>query len=117
MSLSASQALITNAELRERVIAAIRATAAARIGWDGPAGTLARAAFARPDTLVELFMLRMATNQDVVKSACDRCGHTPNREGAATDDTISWIVGDAWEAIAQDLHPAPETEDAAASDA
>ena len=107
MSLLASQAMITNDELRGRVVAAIRATASARIGWAGPAGALARAAFARPDTVAEHFMLRMATNGDMVKAACDQCGHTPNREGAATDDTISWIVGDAWEAIAQDLYPAP----------
>lgn len=44
MSLLASQALITNTTLRARVEAAVRKTAAARLGTDDAAGRLAQAA-------------------------------------------------------------------------
>lgn len=99
MSLAASQALITNTGLRDRVTAAIRQTASQQLAWEGPAGVLARAAFARPDTAVDSFMLRLATNADVVKAACGACGNADE----VPDDTIEWIVAASWEGIAAEL--------------
>lgn len=104
MSLLAAQALTTNQVLLSRVEAAIRKTAAQRLQWEGPAGDLARAAFTAPADSAPAFMLRLATNGDVVDAACEACGHA----SGVPDDTIEWIVGDSWEAIAQDLYGSPD---------
>lgn len=110
MSLAASQALITNPDLTGRVTAAIRQTAAQRTAWEGPAGVLARAALTRPDTVIGHFMLRMSTNAEVAQAACAACGDART----VTDDTIEWIVGDAWEAIAQTIFQSAGEETASA---
>lgn len=107
MSLLAAQALITNAELVSRVTAAIRKTANDRIGWEGPAGDLARAAYRAPDTVAPSFMLRLATNGEVTAAACAACGHVETIGGEPVDSTIEWIIGDAWDAIAADLYGVP----------
>lgn len=104
MSLLAAQALITNSQLRSRVESAIRTTAAERVGWEGAAGVLARAGYTAPDTVAHPFMLRLATNGDVIDAACDACGHA----GPVDDDTILWIIGDAWNAIATEIYGPPE---------
>lgn len=107
MSLLAAQALITNTELRSRVEAAIRQTANERHAWEGPAGDLARAAYRDPTTVAPSFMLRLATNGDMTSAACPSCGHVEEVGTQPVDDTITWIVADAWEAIAQDLYGSP----------
>lgn len=110
MSLLAAQALITNAELVSRVTAAIRKTADARIGWEGAAGDLARAAYRAPDAVVPSFMLRLATNGEVTAAACAACGHVETIGAQPVDTTIEWIVGDAWDSIATDLYGVPAQE-------
>lgn len=106
MSLLAAQALTTNAQLVTRVQSAIRSTAAQRIAWEGPAGELARTGYRAPDTITPSFMLRLATNGEVVAAACDSCGHA----GDVPDATIEWIVGDSWDAVAAELYGVPPEE-------
>ena len=89
MSLLSSDALTRNEKLRRRVCAAIRKQAATR-GTD-----FARSAFEVPENVVGSFMLELASNTDVVSKACAECGGASN----VPDDTIEWIVGDAWEKI------------------
>lgn len=101
MSLASANALIRNDKLRARVEAAIRKTAAAKIGTAGAPGLLAVGALNRPELELDPFMVRLATNADVVGKACAACG-----DSTATDDsTIEWIVADAWDAIAADRFP------------
>lgn len=111
MSLLASHALLGNPELRARVEAALRQTAAAKLGGTGPAATLARAAYRDPASVAPSFMLRLATNRDVTASACPSCGHVEKVGSQHVDETITWIVADAWESIAQDLYGAPADMD------
>lgn len=108
MSLLASQALITNGTLRARVEAAVRKTAAARLESEGAPGRLAQAAYRRPGDVLDLFMLRLATNGDMAASACVSCGHVEAVAGQPVDSTVEWVVGDAWTAIAEELHGSPE---------
>ncbi|MDO5662866.1 MAG: hypothetical protein Q4G40_09235 [Brachybacterium sp.] len=103
MSLLAAHTLLGNATIRARVESAIRKTAEARSAWEGPPGDLARDAFRTPDAVSPAFMLRLATNGSVVERACPSCGDA----AGVTDETIEWIVGDAWDAIASDLYGAP----------
>lgn len=104
MSLASANALIQNDKLRARVQAAIRKTAATKIDADGPAGALAVGGLNRPETYLDPFMVRLATNSDVVGKACAACGDAT----ATADDTIEWIVGDAWDTVAASLFPAEE---------
>lgn len=106
MSFLASQALIGNERLRTRVAGAVRKVAAERVQWAPPAGVLARAGYRAPETVVDGFMLRLATNGDAIASACEACGHADN----VTDTTIEWIVGDAWDAVAVDVFGEPDAE-------
>lgn len=102
MSLLAASRITDNTEAQARVRTAIRKVAATHLDADGPAGQLARAGYTAPETIAPAFMLRVATNGDVTGGACESCGHV-----AAGDDTIEWIVGDAWAAVAAELYPAP----------
>ena len=111
MSLLSSQALITNPTLLARVEAAVRQTAAERIKWEGAAGDLARAAYRDPAAVAPSFMLRLATNGDMAAAACSSCGHVEKVGTQHVDETITWIVGDSWEPIAQDLYGAPADTD------
>lgn len=113
MSLLASQAMITNETLRARVEAAVRKTAAARLEEDGASGRLARAAYRRPGDVLDLFMLRLATNAEMTAGACPSCGHVEGVAGQPVDSTVEWVVGDAWAAIAEELHGDPDAEPAA----
>ena len=106
MNLLASQAMFDNSTLRDRLHAAIRKTAAERLQWAAPAGTLAAAAYTAPDTVAPSFLLRLATNGDVVAEACEACGHA----GGVPDDTIEWIVGDSWDAVSIEMFGGPEPE-------
>lgn len=106
MNLLASQAMFNNATLQDRLYAAIRKMAAERLQWAAPAGTLAAAAYTAPDTVAPSFLLRLATNGDVVGAACEACGHA----GGVPDDTIEWIVGDSWDAIAIEMFGEPEPD-------
>ena len=108
MSLLASQALITNTTLRARVEAAVRKTAAARLGTDDAAGRLAQAAYRSPADVLDLFMLRLATNADMTSAACPSCGHVEDIGAQPVDETVEWIVGDAWAVIAEELHGLPD---------
>lgn len=99
MSLLASEALIDNVTLRRRVQGAIRKTAAGRSGDTGPAAQLTTAGYTAPETVAAPFMLRLATNGEAVKAACPACGDGVD----ITDETIEWIVGDAWAAVAKTL--------------
>ena len=107
MSLLSAQALITNGTLNARVEAAIRQAAVARSKWEGAAGDLARAAYRDPASVAPSFMLRLATNGDMAASACSSCGHVEKVGDQPVDETITWIVADAWESIAQDLYGVP----------
>ena len=106
MNLLASQAMFDNSILRDRLQAAIRKTAAERLQWAAPAGTLASAAYTAPDTVAPSFLLRLATNGDVVAKACEACGHA----GGVPDDTIEWIVGESWDAVSVEMFGEPEPE-------
>lgn len=86
MALITSEVMLNNTVLRRRVCGAIRRTA---IGKDGE---FARLGFTDPETIVQPFMLEIAANNEVVKQACAECGGGSN----VPDDTIEWIVGDAW---------------------
>lgn len=108
MSLLASQALITNTMLRTRVEAAVRKTAAARLEAEGASGRLAQSAYRMPGDVVSLFMLRLATNADMTAEACPSCGHVEAVGDQPVDDTVEWIVGSAWAAIAEELHGSPD---------
>lgn len=103
MSLLAAHTLLGNTTLRARVESAIRKHAAATTGADGPAGRLARAGFTAPDTVLPAFMLRLATNGDIVKTACASCGDAAGVE----DSVLEWIVADAWGKVAEELYPDP----------
>lgn len=107
MNLLASQALFENATLRDRLKAAIRKTAAERLQWAAPAGTLAQAAYTAPETVIPSFLLRISTNGDVVAATCEACGHA----GTVPDDTIEWIVGESWGSVAIELYGEPEPVD------
>lgn len=107
MSLLASSALFDNSTLRSRLNAAIRKTAAERLQWAEPAGSLARAAYTAPETVAPSFLLRLATNGDVVEGTCEACGHA----GSVPDVTIEWIVGESWDAVAIQLYGEPSPED------
>lgn len=100
MSLLASQAMFNNTTLGDRLQAAIRKTAAERLQWAEPAGTLARAAYTAPETVAPSFLLRLATNGDVVSETCEACGHA----GGVPDDTIEWIVGESWDAVSIEMY-------------
>ena len=100
MSLLASQSMFNNQMLQNRLQAAIRKTAAERLQWAAPAGTLAKSAYIAPETVSPSFMLRLATNGDVVAAACSACGHT----GDVPDETIEWIVGDSWDDVAIEMY-------------
>ena len=106
MNLLASQAMFDNSTLRDRLHAAIRKTAAERLQWAAPAGTLAAAAYTAPDTVAPSFLLRLATNGDVVAETCEACGHA----GGVPDDTIEWIVGDSWDAVSIEMFGESEPE-------
>ena len=99
MNLLASQAMFDNQQLRDRLDAAIRKVAAERLQWAAPAGILAKAAYTAPETVSPPFMLRLATNGDVVAAACSACGHA----GEVPDDTIEWIVGESWDTVAVEM--------------
>ena len=105
MNLLASQAMFDNAALRDRLNAAIRNAAVERLQWTAPAGTLAQAAYTAPETVAPSFLLRLATNADVVAAVCEACGHA----GSVPDDTIEWIVVDSWDAIATEMYGDPDT--------
>lgn len=89
MALITSEVLLSNEVLRRRVCGAIRKTAI------GKEGEFARLGFTDPEVVVQPFMLELAANNDVVKSACAECGGG----SSIPDDTIEWIVGNAWEKI------------------
>ena len=59
MNLLASQAMFNNSTLQDRLHAAIRKTAAERLQWAAPAGTLASAAYTAPDTVAPSFLLQI----------------------------------------------------------
>ena len=103
MSLLSAHTLLTNATLRARVESAIRKHAATATGADGPVGRLARAGYTAPDTVAPAFMLRLATNGEVVAKSCPSCG-----DAAGVDDAVlEWIVVDAWDKVAAELFPDP----------
>lgn len=89
MSLLSSDALTRNETLRRRVCAAIRKTAMTR------EGDFARSAFEVPENVAGAFLLEIAANSDAVSKACAECGSG----SSIPDDTIEWIVGNAWAKI------------------
>ena len=105
MNLLASQAMFNNETFHARLNAAIRKAAAERLQWAAPAGTLAQAAYTAPETVAPSFLLRLATNADVVAAVCEACGHA----GGVPDDTIEWIVVDSWDTIAVEMYGDPDT--------
>lgn len=105
MSLLSASKITSSPEIRSRVEAAIRKVATAKIA-DGVTGadlTLAKAGYTAPETVAAGFMLRVATNGDVVTAACDACGHVSQSE--VEDSTVEWIVASGWSDVATDLYP------------
>lgn len=103
MSLLSAHTLLQNQTLRARVESAIRKHAAATTGAEGPPGRLAGAGYRAPDTVAPAFMLRLATNTEVVAESCPSCG-----DAAGVEDTlIEWIIGNAWDKVAAELFPDP----------
>lgn len=103
MSLLSAHTLLQNQTLRARVESAIRKHAAATTGVEGPSGRLAKAGYTAPDTVAPAFMLRLATNDDIVDKSCPSCGDAAGAE----DAVIEWIVGNAWDKVAAELFPDP----------
>lgn len=102
MTLLAASKITKNDELRARTSAALRKVGAAKLAENGAPGQLARAAYIAPETMLEPFLLRVATNTDVTAAACESCGHV-----TTGDDTLEWIVLNAWDTVAAEQFPTP----------
>lgn len=105
MTLLSASKITSSPEIRDRVEAAIRKVATSKItdSVTGPELALAKAGYTAPETVANGFMLRVATNGDVVNSACDACGHVS--QSAVPDATVEWIVANGWPDVAKDLYP------------
>lgn len=105
MTLLSASKITSSPEIRARVEAAIRKVATAKItdSVTGPDLALAKAGYTAPETVANGFMLRIATNGDVVAAACDACGHVSQSE--VKDTTVEWIVANGWSDVAKDLYP------------
>lgn len=101
MSLIAASKITTADENIARVRAGIRKVAASKLAAEGPPGVLAAEAVRAPETAEGLFLVEVASNGDAVKAACSHCGTT-----SVDDDTIEWIIGNAWDRIAAEIRPA-----------
>lgn len=99
-SLIGSSRIVTNTTMRARTAAAIRQAAAARLGDDGAAGRLARAALLDPEFVVSAFLVRIAVNAAVINAACSGCGYSD-----APDGDLEFIVGDQWDDVAGGEYP------------
>lgn len=102
MTLLAASKITSSDENVLRVRAAIRKVAATKVGEDTPSGRLAREAVRSPEVVESAMLVELASNADAVAATCSSCGTT-----AIADDVVEWIIGNAWDRIADELRPDP----------
>lgn len=102
-NLIGSSKIVDNSTVRARATAAIRQSAAERVGADGAPGRLARAALQNPEFVVPAFLVRLATNPAIAGAACIDCGYAD-----VLDTDFLYVIAASWDEIAASEFPDPD---------